>query len=507
MIPVCRRTVGSLLLVALTAGAQIAARYTVTGTVVNSVTNAPVRHALVALGGSMVFSREDGRFEVANMPEGPTMIAAQKPGFFDNTLDRKTIFVQSGKNDVLLKLVPESRIQGQVVDGDGEPLAGINVQALAERVIDGRMELRGEGGGNTDAHGHYLIEGLAAGKFLIRTFSMPDDWASPEKPGGAEEVFPQQYYPNAPDISAAQPTELTPGESAQADFKLRPLPAFHITGTIAPAVPSVAITAEDAGGQRFGLWTRFDAKTGNFAIRYVPAGTWTLIFERADEQHHLYYARETVAVSSNNVDGLRVLLQPLASIQVNRTNAAGESVELGNVELEAAGDYSYIRHWAMAPAGKPYGFTAIRPGNYRVLVSGLGGQCIDSLTSGDVDLTRELLAVAAGSPPPPINLRVGGNCSALEVSARLRTKGETAQILVLPSNPNQTPLIPGVDQAGKVKLSDLAPGEYSIYAFTNLNGLEYRNPEVMRGFQGEHIILSANQNAALTVDVNDWSNQ
>jgi Carboxypeptidase regulatory-like domain len=502
---------GRLSLFVLTASilaAQIVARYTVQGTVVNSATNEPIRRALVAVGGSMVFTGADGRFQVADMPEGPAMIAAQKPGFFDTASAKATVTVRSGMSDVVIKLVPEARIQGQIVDEDGEPLAGVQVQVSAERIIDGRKQWRGEGGATSDARGHYAIEGLAAGSFRIQALSMPDDWVSAGTAGPAPmQVYPSRYYPNARDIAAAQPVDVRAGASVQADFKFRPVPAFHIAGSIPAAPVGMEITGEDAMGEQVALHAEFDEKTSKFIISYIPAGIWPLVFETEDVEHRAYYAKEIVTVTSQDVDGLRVMLQPLPTIPVKATNAAGESVNLGGFDLQPVTGNSQERYpMLFAPGGVP-AVLNVPPGAYRAIASGTGDQCVDSITSGNVDLIRERLTVALGSQPQPISVSLANNCATLEVAIRSTIVGEKAAILVVPANLNSGVFVGGAVGSAPAKFGGLSPGDYTVYAFSEIEGLEYRNPDVMRAFRGQPITLPAHQHTAVTVDINDREDQ
>lgn len=502
MLPVRFKTVAVPLFIAASLAGQTAARFTVSGTVVNSVTNEPIRRALVAVGGSLVFSGDDGRFEVKDVPAGPAMISVQKPGYFDVPGDRKNVVAQSGRNEVLLKLVPESHIEGRIVDDDGEPLAGVNVQLLGDRIVDGTQELTFQGGAATDGRGHYAINGINAGMFVMRILPFPDQWVTATGESGRR-VFAGRYYPNASDSSGAQRLEVAAGQTMQADFKLRSEPAFHIAGVIGPAIPSLGISLEDAEGQQLGIGMRLDLKTGKFLVWNVPNGTWTLHFGSGDEQGHVYAATETVAISSKSVDDVRVFLQPLATIPVEVTDAAGESLEAANLQLQLAQHNSSPKYFAMKQPEHPLELTNVEPGTYKAIVSIAGEQCIDSVTSGNLDLEREALTVEAGTQPKPIHVSVSKNCATLTVSTSLRNSNEKAAVLLLSPDLSGGPFIREVDGSASARFDDISPGDYIVYAFTNMEGLEYRNPEVMRTFQGQPITLSANENARLTLEVNE----
>src|SRR5260370_12586943 len=60
-------------------------KYTLRGTVINSVTSEPIRGALVQIyfnGQSSMLTGPDGKFQFAGLPPGQSTIMVRKPGFF-----------------------------------------------------------------------------------------------------------------------------------------------------------------------------------------------------------------------------------------------------------------------------------------------------------------------------------------------------------------------------------------------------------------------------------------
>ena len=108
-------------------------RFDLRGKVINSVTGEPVNGALVQLSANQTqFSHSDGSFVFTDLPRGQLSVVARKPGFFnEQDLGRSgqpTLFPQiavPGKADVIVKLIPEGVIFGQVKDEIGEPLDGV----------------------------------------------------------------------------------------------------------------------------------------------------------------------------------------------------------------------------------------------------------------------------------------------------------------------------------------------------------------------------------------------
>src|SRR5690242_10536255 len=109
---------------------------TLQGSVVDSVSNQPVPHALVKLSGASpraTLTDSDGKFQFEDLPAGSATLEGAKPGYLGNDrqgfLSSNTSSYQLGPNSppAVLKLLPESIISGQVSDENGEPLEGFTI--------------------------------------------------------------------------------------------------------------------------------------------------------------------------------------------------------------------------------------------------------------------------------------------------------------------------------------------------------------------------------------------
>ena len=276
-------------------------RFPVTGTVVNSITGEPIRRALVRSGsGDLAFTGADGRFQM-DLPEGQAFINAQKPGFSEPGSPRDGIFqlrpftVGPGKNDIVLKLAPEATIQGRVVDSDGEPIEGVQVQLTMEQIANGRKELQLRQSANTNDDGTYRIGGLTPSAYLVHTavhpvFTVSGNAFAPNQ--FPAQIYPQEFYPGSLDVSGAQPIELKPGQEAQVDFTLSPVRAFRVSGSVAGAQNGAFVSVEDAEGQQMFTSMNFDQRTGRFVLPNVPSGSWTLRFGSPNNQGNSYEAEK-----------------------------------------------------------------------------------------------------------------------------------------------------------------------------------------------------------------------
>jgi hypothetical protein len=128
--------------------AQGAASYPIRGTVLNAVTGAPIRGALVQIYANRqrsVLTGADGSFQFADVPAGTVNLNVQKPGFFTaqaiQSPRAQASFAISGPDQppVVLKLIPEGVITGHISGDGGEPVENLSVRILAERRLPSKI--------------------------------------------------------------------------------------------------------------------------------------------------------------------------------------------------------------------------------------------------------------------------------------------------------------------------------------------------------------------------------
>ncbi|HWC18900.1 MAG TPA: carboxypeptidase-like regulatory domain-containing protein, partial [Terriglobales bacterium] len=101
------------------AGPQSSARHVLTGTIVNSLTGAPIPYALVQVEQAAKLADQNGNFRFDNLISSIVSIQAHKPGFFDqNEIGESrapaTTVLSDHPTAVTIPLVPEAVITGHV---------------------------------------------------------------------------------------------------------------------------------------------------------------------------------------------------------------------------------------------------------------------------------------------------------------------------------------------------------------------------------------------------------
>jgi len=226
-------------------------KYKIEGTVINSVTGEAVPRALVQLMGpaqESVLTGGDGRFHFDAVPEGQVAVTGIKPGFFDQ-MERKrrywmqyAITVGPDTKPITVTLVPEGVIHGHVEDVNGEPIENAQIRVTQFRIQEGRKERQEAAYGKTDEEGNFRIADLRQGTYYVgveANFSRLQNLIEQAKK--SREGYPAVvYYPNSPDLSAAQPVNLTPGQRIELQFSLKREPMFHVSGKVTGVPPGMS---------------------------------------------------------------------------------------------------------------------------------------------------------------------------------------------------------------------------------------------------------------------------
>ena len=518
------------------------ATHTVTGTVLNSVTNEPIQRALVRIDGpvhSVAFTGADGRFSAAQVPEGSIFITAQRPGFGNAMAGgwqgqaQAQFTVTSGSNDFNVMLTPDCRLAGVVVDSDGEPVEGVNVQVMVQMIWRGHKSWQMRLSGVSDETGSYEMEGLQAGAVLVATTLKP--LTSPMSGGvkGPVEAYPAVYYPGGPDRSVAQPITLQPGQTAHANFTLRLVATHQVTGVVSGIPPNTPVFAqvEAENGQQNFAPVMINQQTGRFTIANVPDGEQKYLFmsQSGSPEAQGLRGELRVAVSGADVNGAVVHMQRGASIevQVNRPAGSADAETFSEVlsgasmqgqqmsamvqlfRFHSEDMQSYSANPKNRPGGQGENFPSqmsiegVASGEYQVVVQPFGGGCVDSVMSGGTDLTRQPLNVSEGSAPQPIVVNLRNDCGS--ISTTLRSADRLAMATMLVTSDSLTyesnPMPVQIGQQGGFELGALSPGTYRVYGFDDASDLEFADPEVMRNYRGTEVTIVPHQRATINVDV------
>ena len=518
--------------------AKAGASYKLEGTVLNAQTGQPIPHALVEAYGSKklaVLTGSEGTFVLEQLPEGTLMLNARKPGFFplgdsgqSPTLKNLQIGPQLDK--VVLKLVPECAISGQVSDDGDAPLEGAEVEALNMRIIDGRREpMPVRGDVRTDEDGNFRIGGLPAGRYYVtvKAGAVTRRILGSQSKTGSQAYPALVYYPSAADIASATPIDLVAGQRAQTQFSLRLEPAFKLAGAISgtsaykQAGPPLIVDQLD---RLLFNPNRWDSHAGTFEFPAMPAGVYALRLYAVDADDNPLWLKQTVNLN-RDVNNLNLTFPPAVTLPVIvRSEFNGPAIERPCVEGTRDGkkldcnaiaamvhlasvDSSRLQR-ASQPGGEsdaaPLVVRSVPPGRYRVRVIAMNGGYVYSLRSGSLDLLREELIVPAGGNTPAIEVVLRDGGGTVKVHVQSDSAEKQGRILLMPEfAPSQPPISIGIDPNRDQEYGNLAPGDYKVLAFDSLDGIEYNNPDFLAKYsmKAARVTLYAHTTSPVTVEL------
>ncbi|MGA9645322.1 MAG: carboxypeptidase-like regulatory domain-containing protein, partial [Candidatus Korobacteraceae bacterium] len=224
------------------------ASFTLSGSVINSVTGESVGHALVRIAGSSqrtVFSDGEGHFQFEGLPAGRVILTAQKPGYFSQQEFRgsanKLVNVGPSTDSVVVKLTPQSAISGRVTDATGQPIEHVPVHLTAKAVRDGRKHWEARGQQQTDEDGRYRFANLMPGTYYLAAGPGRDGTRILPEAEKPKTGYPSMYYPGVPDLASASPIQLAAGQHAQADFSMTAGPVYHVSGSVTGYAPQQGV--------------------------------------------------------------------------------------------------------------------------------------------------------------------------------------------------------------------------------------------------------------------------
>jgi hypothetical protein len=457
------------------ASARLALAQVIEGTVVDSVTGAPIGGASVQIENAgkspyQTVSDEQGAFRIEGVADGSYTAFALKNGFLtvQDEAARKPFRVVAGLDAVHLKLSlsPRGRISGHIFDASDRPVAGADVWLL-----------QGTGAGQsaaTEADGGFSFD-VAAGSYVLCAVP-PVKLAPPAPTDDQHYAWAKTCFPGVTETSAAQRILIPPGAAlVDQDIKLHAVNAYRIRGQVrdssgapTPELTVTLIRSED--NPRTPPRSTVSAKDGSFEFRDLPEGDWRLSAEQPGDVVLKGFA--SITVTSRDADDVELLLNTAFSVPVDLLLEAQDSSTKiqGSVMLEPQ-DYGAA---AVGRRDKDdnYRIQGIYPGRYLVKSLPLAGRgyYLASITLADRDVLGQMVELSSGSTPIKIVYRSDGGA----IRGTVDDCGN-ASIVVVPEDPLlqrgdvASVRVARCTEDGHFEIRSLRPASYYAFAFDHLD--------------------------------------
>jgi hypothetical protein len=457
----------------------------VEGTVVNSLTNEPLRKARVTLDeGSTqyaVTSGSEGKFRFEGIEPGEYQPAGSRQGFLDAD-DEPFFKLAPGEHvkDIVIKMTPQGVIAGHVLDEDGDPVPGLLVHAALTIHVNGRPVVLATAGGFTDNEGYFLISELPAGRYYLSAEIMrhPRE-ASKRGHPGTEGDFVHTDDPVPRDITAGAALR-------NVVLHIRKSAVYRIRGRVSnpPKEQPRILLAPPDGVLRGDKDPRANLRDAAFEFESIAPGSYLLMFDSAG----LYY-RMPITVADRDVDGLAVDLAP------------GPSIE-GTIKMDGGGDFAkpqtlqlignFSTNTIDAKEDGTFGWTNLAPTQYAIVYRP-PEDCYVKLVQFNHQAVNIMQIDLTSGTGGTVDIVVAPNAASLSITAE---NGKAAQIAVW----NDSTLHRWNIEAGETtNLEHLAPGEYRILAWENVDDKFVAIPEFRARFEAHKITLAEGAHESIEV--------
>jgi hypothetical protein len=525
------------------------------GRVVRTGSDTPIAHARILaarVGGALADYRTTstdagGRFTIRDLAPGTYRVYAERSGYPRTEYGRQpagsagtpiTLAAGQSSHELVIALMPPGVIAGIVLD-DNRPARNVWVRALKSAYVDGERRFNIVEYAQSDDRGEFRLFDLPPGLYFVS--AMPpeppriegDSLVTPTIPTNANEnrfqlttplspetldaralsreVYRPTYHPGTIDLALAQPIDVRPGSvTAGVTLTLARTPTYRVRGTVVLTgdIPTTRV--------QVGLVARQPEMS--LSVRSVPADAGTFELTGVPPGHYLVAAQTTatritgqpIEVVDRDVDGVSIVVQPdvtvTGRVMIDGAPPQGETILVQLQRGQGLPGYSAVR---VQPDGS-FTIPNVAPFEYRFRV----------MQSGRVPWIREARLGSTDVLDAP--LRITGDVQGQELTIDLGTKTGVIEALVLdrrnrpvagasvvavpsPERRNRSTNFrtgtSGVD--GRVRIDQIPPGEYLVFASIEIESGAWQDPDVLRLHEsrGERVRLLENATSRLTLRI------
>lgn len=508
----------------------------ISGTIVNEPGDHPVKKVIVQVIGEpplqganySTITDGDGHFHIENVQPGHYRVFFEKTGLVEinsrgQKADVNVITVVPGKSeqDLLFRMIPTAVITGRITDEDGDPMPGVRV--VAQKKIPGKAKRETAGAAATDDLGTYRLAGLFPGQYWIVAMPPPDfrDYLRPKDKSDAEDNPPETrylttYYPGTYDGAEASALSLKAGDEMPVNLTLTPARTYRVRGIVTGIPhgekPVVELTSKIGDSIR----ASDVGDDGQFEVHGAAPGSYVLKATTGADSS-MRTATQDVTVFAADVDGVK--LTPLPSftlsghLRILDDPSGNPSVYAVNLrEADVPEDAAFFMSEdsfgenAQVDRQGNFSWKNVNSGSYIIRLYGGDGKegfFLKSARMGDRDIQSGFTA----SGPAVLDLAVSTKSGTVEGVVTDRDKQGNDQpvtnvsVVAVPEGKyRKIPEHFGVgatDQFGHFTIHGLAPGNYTLFAWQDVDENLYRDPD----------FLQSQQNNGVSIKVDEGSNQ
>jgi hypothetical protein len=489
-------------------------KFKIAGTVVSSLTGAPLNQARVTLvdtadrrNRAFVITTDNGRFTFGPLYRGKFSLEGARRGFISGAYDQHEQFstaIVTGTDfnteDLVLRLTPLAQLSGKVIDETGAPVRKANVTLYMENHQAGMNRTVPVGGDSTDDQGYYEFAALAPGNYFVSVSAKP--WYAVHSfpsQSGANNVrptvnpsldvdYPTTFNNGATDSQGATPIVIHGGDHLYVDVHVSPVPVLHLIfrtsqdeqqGVPTPIFEKRVFDSVESAGPE-GMRS---ISPGVYELTGIPAGKYSVRMQgpgspqsqQSNEMNLVKDGQELdVAQSAPSASVKFTLKLPGREPQPKQLNIGLQDSKMQVVafkDVDPTGEVAFDD----IPAGK-YSILVFSP-NKRYSV-------VRTVSSGVEIPGHDLNAPPASALSLTIFL-AGGVVSVEGFVKRAGKASSGVMVALIPKDPQSHLDMFRRDQSdsdGSFVLRDVIPGNYTLIAVEDAWGFPWQQPDALKRY-------------------------
>jgi hypothetical protein len=441
----------------------------------------------------VTISAADGKYALTELPAGSYTITVTRTGYAPQVYatGRATvstpIVVANAQQvaNVDFALVPAGFIGGRILDEDGTPFAGAEVDALVTRSENGSDSLFSVSTAQTDDRGEFRLFGLVPGQYYISAGDPA--FRAVSTPKGVVRYSPT-YFPGVPFADEARPVVLTAaGQAPRVEFRLKLVPPARVAGKLLTPdnrpMFSAAIIMSPREGQGVPMVPPEDPQLlpdGVFSFGQVVPGNYQIRARgQIDAAGASLFAVYSLQVVGKDIDNIQMTLRPGAVLNgwltiENKRGAKPPLLPLIRVRAPFIDGNSFGESLTgdVSPDGT-FALRGLMPGEHQLVVDGLPPPWVlKSVLYRGTDITDRQFRVDERQNFRDVRVTITdvmGQVSGVVQNARNLPVANSG-VLIFPSAPifwmrtNRRMRIAYTDREGRFTVPGLPSGEYLAVA-------------------------------------------